>query len=252
MTTTDLDVVPATNNRAPVSIDPDDMARMLFQARGLMHDTGKVPGRNRLMDLLRVGPDKANAVRAVLLANNPTMPQSGGGYGELSPTGAYPQVTPATSPPGEVETKTPAKRVRSWPLLIIAAPAFVAVWSGWVGLGGMTGFGIIHPLPGIADRVQLNTAITLPIGVEVYAAYAIHVLLAPGVSARARKFAGWSSALALVIGMAGQIAYHLLAASGVVSAPWEVTVFVASLPVIVVFAGVMLAHLVRDGYEAGS
>ena len=25
------------------------------------------------------------------------------------------------------------------------------MWSGWVGLGGLCGFGIVHPLPGIAD-----------------------------------------------------------------------------------------------------
>ena len=26
-------------------------------------------------------------------------------------------------------------RARRWPLIAIAAPAFVATWSGWVGLG---------------------------------------------------------------------------------------------------------------------
>jgi hypothetical protein len=39
--------------------------------------------------------------------------------------------------------------VRRWPLFLIAAPAAVAVRSGWVGLGELCGFGIIHPLPGI-------------------------------------------------------------------------------------------------------
>src|ERR1039457_6072149 len=38
--------------------------------------------------------------------------------------------------------------VRSWPLLILALPAAVAVWSGWVGIGQMTGFGQVPPLPG--------------------------------------------------------------------------------------------------------
>jgi hypothetical protein len=33
--------------------------------------------------------------------------------------------------------------------LILALPAAVAVWSGWVGIGQMTGFGQVHPLPGI-------------------------------------------------------------------------------------------------------
>jgi hypothetical protein len=31
--------------------------------------------------------------------------------------------------------------MKRWPLFLIAAPAAVAVWSGWVGLGQMCGFG---------------------------------------------------------------------------------------------------------------
>jgi hypothetical protein len=38
---------------------------------------------------------------------------------------------------------------RRWPLLVIAAPAAVSIWSGWVGLGSMCGFGEVEPLPGI-------------------------------------------------------------------------------------------------------
>lgn len=37
----------------------------------------------------------------------------------------------------------------------------------------MTGFGEVAPLPGIRDELVINTAITLPIGVEAYAVYAI-------------------------------------------------------------------------------
>lgn len=59
-----------------------------------------------------------------------------------------------------------AGRVPSWPLLLLAAPAFVAIWSGWVGLGELTGFGTVRPLPGIWPGLELDTAITLPIGVE--------------------------------------------------------------------------------------
>jgi hypothetical protein len=62
------------------------------------------------------------------------------------------------------------RAVRSWPLLVLAVPAAVAVWSGWVGIGQLTGFGQVHPLPGIWDSLHLNTAVTLPIGVEAYAA----------------------------------------------------------------------------------
>ena len=38
-----------------------------------------------------------------------------------------------------------AQAVRSWPLLVLALPAAVAVWSGWVGIGQPTGFGQVHP-----------------------------------------------------------------------------------------------------------
>ena len=40
-----------------------------------------------------------------------------------------------------------------WPLLLIAAPAAVAIWSGWVGLGSMCGFGPVNLLPGVGGRV---------------------------------------------------------------------------------------------------
>jgi hypothetical protein len=37
----------------------------------------------------------------------------------------------------------------------------------------MTGFGLVRSLPGIWPSLHLDTAITLPIGVEAYAAYAL-------------------------------------------------------------------------------
>ena len=103
--------------------------------------------------------------------------------------------------------------VRRWPLFLIASPAAVAIWSGWVGLGGLCGFGPIHPLPGIADGFTLNTAITLPVGVEAYGAYALRAWLTPGVAERARAFARKSAIGALALGMCGQVIYHLLDAA---------------------------------------
>jgi len=93
------------------------------------------------------------------------------------------------------------RAVRSWPLLVLAAPAAVAVWSGWVGIGQMTGFGMIHPLPGIWDSLRIDTAVTLPVGVEAYVAYALRAWLARGrqVSRRTRRFAGWSAAGSLLL-----------------------------------------------------
>ena len=96
-------------------------------------------------------------------------------------------------------------RNRHWPLLLIAAPAAVAIWSGWVGLGGMSGFGVIHPLPGIWDSARLNTAITLPIGVEAYGAFALYTWLSGTGSHRTRVFARNSAVGALVLGALGQV-----------------------------------------------
>lgn len=135
-------------------------------------------------------------------------------------------------------------RRRRWPLVVIGGSAGTATWSGWVGLGSLTGFGIVHPLPGIWDGLTLNTAITLPIGVEAYAVYALAVATqARPLPLRSRRYAWASAATALVIGMAGQIAYHLLAAAGVTRAPWWVVTAVSCLPVAVLGAASLLWHL---------
>ncbi|SDM63120.1 hypothetical protein SAMN04488074_12482 [Lentzea albidocapillata subsp. violacea] len=141
----------------------------------------------------------------------------------------------------------PAKPVRSWPLLLLAAGAFVAIWGGWVGLGELTGFGPIRLLPGIADSFVINSAITLPIGVEAYAAYALRVWLSGRTrSNKARRFARWSAIGSLILGAAGQVAYHLMVAAGVTTAPWWITTFVSCLPVVVLGCGAALTHLLND------
>ncbi len=156
-------------------------------------------------------------------------------------------ISPAVEPTTETtpETETDGRPIRSWPVLLLALPAFVAVWSGWVGLGELTGFGVVHPLPGIADGFTINSAITLPIGVETYAAFALRVWLSGRVPARARKFAKRTALSALALGALGQVAYHLLDARGVTSAPWPITTAVACLPVAVLGMGAALAHLIH-------
>lgn len=135
--------------------------------------------------------------------------------------------------------------VRRWPLFVIAAPAAVAIWSGWVGLGSMCGFGLVQPFPGIVSW-HLDTAITLPVGVEAYGAYALGVWVsARGVPAAARVFAKRSAIGALVTGMVGQIIFHLLSAAGWTRAPWWVVTLVACLPVAVLGFGAALTHLLR-------
>ena len=144
-------------------------------------------------------------------------------------------------------TTRPARTVRSWPLLVLAAPAAAEVWSGWVGIAQKTGFGLVSPLPGIWPSLHLDTTITLPVGVEAYAAYALRAWLATGhaVSARTRRFAKWSAICSFALGMAGQVAYHLLAQAGVSRAPWAITTIVSCLPVLVLAMGTALAHMLR-------
>ena len=135
------------------------------------------------------------------------------------------------------------RRHYPWPLMLIAAPAALAVWSGWVGLGGMCGFGPVRLLPGIADGFTVNTAITLPVGVEAYGAYALYVWLAGRVSAKTRAFARNSAFAALGLGCLGQVVFHLLAAAHWAEAPWGVVVAVACLPVVTLSFAAALVHM---------
>jgi hypothetical protein len=140
-------------------------------------------------------------------------------------------------------------RRRIIPLILIAAPAAVAIWSGWVGLGGMCGFGVVNLLPGIGNGFSINTAITLPVGVEAYAAFALGIWMSASAPAGARRFAQWSALGALAYGMLGQVVYHLLAAAGVTVAPWPVVVAVSCMPVIVLGFAAALTHLLRVPQE---
>lgn len=182
---------------------------------------------------------------------------------EITPV-TMPEITPNMLPPtipeavrkhpapapvivNEPPRAAPGRRVATWPIFLLALPAFVAIWSGWVDLGRLTGFGVVHPFPGIPglDGVQLNTAITLPVGLETYAAYALYVWLSGRVPVRARRFARRSAIGSLVLGAAGQVSYHLMIAAGMQHAPWQITTVVACLPVAVLGMGAALRHLVH-------
>jgi hypothetical protein len=140
------------------------------------------------------------------------------------------------------------RAMRSWPLLVLAAPAAAEVWSGWVGVARMTGFGMVSPLPGIWPSLHLDTSVTLPVGVECYAALALRAWLSgsASVSQRTRRFARSSAICSFLLGMAGQVAYHLLAQAGTVRAPWPVTTIVSCLPVLVLAMGTALGHMLRE------
>jgi hypothetical protein len=205
------------------------------------------PVRDREPAPALTGPGTGAAERGAEPAGSGTEPGTVGKWPGLATGRVDPDPIPMSG-----AAPDPVRRVAVWPVLLLAAPAFVAIWSGWVGLGALTGFGTVRPLPGIWDSLTINTAITLPIGVETYAAYALRAWLTPGVAARARRFARASAIGALCLGALGQIAYHLMAAAEVTAAPWQITTLVSCLPVAVLGMGAALIHLLNtdDGEVA--
>jgi hypothetical protein len=267
-----------TTATAP-SAYPPAIEALIPQARTLAERLGEIPSRNALMKEFRIGAPKARAVLDALTDeyaeapaprtlhvvpdlepdDEPTEPAA---PVEALPVAEAPEpeplVTGAGHPGTEITAEAPApaapvthaaRKPRSWPVVLLALPAFVAIWSGWVGLGELTGFGVVHPLPGIWDGLTINSAITLPIGVETYAAYALAVWLTGTAPVGARRFAKWSAIGSLIFGGAGQVAYHLLTATGVTHAPWWITTAVACLPVAVLGMGAALAHLIHANHE---
>ncbi|GGQ44079.1 ABC transporter permease [Couchioplanes azureus] len=261
---------------------PPNVDDLLPRAVELTRQLGEVPSRNKLMKTFRVGADKAKALREALdrlaeqdkfrsdmhlhlvsrgsLAEAPPLhlaptppadPDDGEVPDDTAPVlppaseDAKPEATskPLTSPQSPSDER-PAGRPVTWPVLILCLPAFVAIWGGWVEMGRLTGFGKVTLLPGIST-FQLDTAITLPIGVETYAAFALFVWLSGRARGDAREFAKWSALGSLALGALGQIAYHLMAAAGWSSAPWPITAAVSCIPVAVLGMGAALAHLMH-------
>lgn len=149
-------------------------------------------------------------------------------------------------PAGRPTKAAPSQTYPRWPVVLLAGSAFVAIWGGWVELGRMSGFGPVNLLPGIAD-LYVDLAITLPLGMEVYAAYAMGAWLTrKPITSAARTFAKWSALVSLTVGGAGQVAYHLLAEANIDHAPWQVVVIVACVPVAVLGMASLLAHHLHD------
>ena len=148
-------------------------------------------------------------------------------------------------------TSASTQHPKPWPLVLIGVAAAVAVWSGWVDLGRMTGFGLVQPLPGLVDNFWINTAIVLPIGIEAYGGYALRTWLSSAVlSIRTRTYARWSALTSLVVGAGAQVASHLMHASELTRAPAWVTVLVSCVPVLVLGLATGLATLVRQDIAA--
>ncbi|MEU7948489.1 ABC transporter permease [Micromonospora taraxaci] len=255
---------------------PQPIEDLLPAARGLPLPEGEAfPSRNRLMREFRIGAPKAGELLALLKAQpaappadttepvtpdptpEPAAPEPAP-PAKADPTPA-PEITTAepvtevtpVSHPDTPAPPAPRKPLAVWPVWLLMLPAFVAVWAGWVELGKLTGFGPVDLLPGFTrdggPLITLDTAITLPIGMETYAGYALYVWLSNRTTAKARKFAMGSALIALALGGGAQITYHLLAAPAS-GAPWQITTIVACLPVAVLGMGAALAHLVREDH----
>ena len=189
-----------------------------------------------------------------LLADSPAPRQDRVAYRGPADAGAGPAAIRGPVHPADRTgmVRDRPRTIRSWPLLLLAFPAAAEVWSGWVGIAQKTGFGLVSPLPGIWSSLHLDTTITLPIGVEAYAAYALRAWLATDhwISPRTRRFAKWSAIFSFALGMAGQVAYHLLVQAGAARAPWAITTVVSCLPVLVLAMGTALAHMLRGDATA--
>ena len=183
-------------------------------------------------------------------ASYPSTYHGPGGLGPDPGPAAVPGPVLAADRSGTVRDR--AKTMRSWPLLVLAVPAAAEVWSGWVGIAQKTGFGMVPLLPGIWSSLHLDTAVTLPVGVECYAAYALRAWLATdhAISDRTRRFARLSAVFSFALGMAGQVAFHLMAQDRITKAPWTVTTLVSCLPVLVLGMGTALAHMLREDAAA--
>lgn len=232
---TDIDDEPTSAASGSADIEPVDVPEWLTfppAAPAASNGNGHRPDADYTLPVVDTGPE-------------PVAPPA-------EPVEAEPeQVRAEVDTDGTAATAT-VKPVVVWPVWALMFSAFVSVWSGWVGLGERTGYGLMNLLPGFTDKtggplLEVNTAITLPIGMEVYAAYALYVWLSGRVPTRARKFAMWSAIISLLVGAAGQIAYHLLVESNLSTTPWQITTAVSCVPVAVLGMGAALAHLVRNG-----
>jgi hypothetical protein len=143
----------------------------------------------------------------------------------------------------EVDDESSGRPERAWPILLIAASAFCALWAGWVGLGKMTGFGAVVPLPGIVNWTA-DASITLPLGVEALAGYAIRAWLSGYGTPSTRRLARRTAIGCLILGAVGQAAYHLMkvAEVGADGAPWQVTTLVSIIPVASIGMASALQH----------
>lgn len=225
-----------------MSVDAD----LLERARRLVN--GSVPSKNQLRKTLKVGHPKINELHRLLMAEREEEVAAAAEAAALEEAvnGSPAVQEGVTSPP----LVPPARRANAWPYLICAG-AFVAIWSGWVELGRLTGFGVVHPFPGVPrfEDFRLNTAITLPVSLEAYAAYALRVATRRDTPSPVSRWARRSALISLFAGVGAQAVLHLMIQAGWTAAPWPVTVAVSAVPVAVVAMFTTLWHKVNAREE---
>jgi hypothetical protein len=152
---------------------PIPTAELIERVRALAIELGAWPSQRRVMRECRVGAPRADAALAALRregfapAAQPVLTVIPSGAERVEDAAETHPADSSTSATDETaETASEAAEIAVEPLLIIALGAFVSIWAGWVGLGELAGFGPVRLLPGIADSFAINSAITLPLGVE--------------------------------------------------------------------------------------
>ena len=154
---------------------PAPLDVLIPQAQQWTAELGEIPSRNKLMNQFKIGAKKAAQVRAALTApdtsrtdtdpivetgrrlhavpdNGPDQPatedttpaaplpdavtEPGGGSVTADQVTAPGDPAPPPAPAGRIGSGWLRRMPHSWPLILLALPAFVAIWSGLGRAGG--------------------------------------------------------------------------------------------------------------------
>ncbi len=129
---------------------------------------------------------------------------------------------------------------------LVALPALVSIWAGWVSLGLATGWKEVQLFPSVPglNGVHLNTVIFLPFSVEVLTIVSMGFFLHYRGKA-IRRVAGITALATVALGLFGQAWSHHLQATGAAAPSWLV-VFTSGLPVVAMALVGLLVHLARN------
>lgn len=140
-----------------------------------------------------------------------------------------------SGPGNHAPSVTKARRDHLWVLFVVAASVLAEVWASWVGIGSISGFPRIGPIP---------TDWVLAVAMEAYWGYALYAWLVASPGPRSRAMAMWSCAAVFVLSLIGQVLYHEITAPAATPLGKRFVIgFVTSLPVIVLALIAVLIHL---------